>query len=160
QSHLGTYALTIGPNILDTNGNAMDQNHNGITGEVPDDEYTAHFTIVGPRVTAHTPTGDNNLPGAVSVVTVTFNEPMDPSTFTPDKIASFTGPDGSHAILDVTPVDGSNNTQFQIRFEALTAAGSDQMLVGPDIRDPFGHQMDQNGNFIEGEVPDDLYVAR
>jgi hypothetical protein len=159
ESHLGMYALTIGPNILDVNGNAMDQNHNGITGEVPDDEYTARFTIQGPRIIASTPTGNNSLPGTVSVVTVTFNEPMDPATFTPDKIAGFSGPDGPHAILSVTPVAGTNNTQFQIQFDPLTAAGSYQMLVGPDIRDLFGHQMDQNGNFIEGEVPDDMYTA-
>jgi hypothetical protein len=159
QTGLGTYALTIGPYIYDTSGNPMDQNHNGIAGEVPQDEYTANWTVAGPKITASTPTGNNNLPGTVSAVTVTFNEPMDPTTFTPDKVADFSGPDGEHVINAVSPVAGSNNTRFMIQFDPLTAAGGYQMVIGPNILDMTGHQMDQNGNFIEGEVPDDQYVA-
>jgi hypothetical protein len=159
QSALGVYSMVIGPDILDLAGNAMDQDHDGITGEIPGDQYVARFTIQGPKIVASTPTGNANLPGAVASVTVTFNEPMDPSTFTPDKVAGFRGPDGFHNILAVTPVAGSNDTRFQIQFAPLTVAGGYQMLVGPDIRDLFGHAMDQNGNFIEGELPGDLYPA-
>ncbi|MCS7034832.1 MAG: M36 family metallopeptidase, partial [Phycisphaerae bacterium] len=42
----GTYSMTIGPNITAADdGNAMDQNRNGILGEPTGDAYTATFTI-------------------------------------------------------------------------------------------------------------------
>jgi fibronectin type 3 domain-containing protein len=45
QTALGNYSLTIGPNITDVAGNAMDQNQNGTNGEDPADRYTATFTM-------------------------------------------------------------------------------------------------------------------
>jgi hypothetical protein len=163
QRTLGTYTMVIGPDIEDTDGNPMDQNFNGIPGEVPDDEYVARFTIQGPKITASTPSG-NSLPGTLTSLRVTFNEPMDPTTFTKDKIASFTRTaatttDLRAALTTVTPVAGSNNTQFDIGFTNQTTTGTYRMVIGPDIRDLDGHKMDQNGNFIEGEVPGDQYTA-
>lgn len=45
QSATGDYALVIGPQVLDLEGNPMDQNHNGTNGEVPGDRYTARFSL-------------------------------------------------------------------------------------------------------------------
>jgi hypothetical protein len=158
QSALGAYQLTIGPNIRDLAGHPMDQNHNLIPGEVPADEYTALFSIAGPKVIASSPSGNASLPGTVSSVLLTFNEPMDPSTFTPDKVFAFKGPyDRYLDVTDVQPVAGSNNTQFRISFDTLYVSGSYSMLVGPDVRDFAGHPMDQNGNFVPGEFPGDTY---
>ncbi len=47
QQRPGNYAMVIGPNISDQQGNLMDQNRNGILGEVPGDRYTATFVIQG-----------------------------------------------------------------------------------------------------------------
>ncbi len=44
----GAAFLTIGPNITDPAGNAMDQNRDGINGAVPQDEFTANFSITAP----------------------------------------------------------------------------------------------------------------
>jgi subtilisin family serine protease/subtilisin-like proprotein convertase family protein/DNA-binding cell septation regulator SpoVG len=41
----GGYAMVLGPAITDRLGNAMDQDADGILGEVPDDRYTASFVI-------------------------------------------------------------------------------------------------------------------
>jgi FG-GAP-like repeat/Bacterial Ig-like domain/Domain of unknown function (DUF4214) len=41
----GVYTLTIGPNIKDFVGLSMDQNGNGINGEIPGDEFTAVFDV-------------------------------------------------------------------------------------------------------------------
>src|SRR5205823_2415294 len=41
----GTYQLVIGPNITDTFGNPMNQDSDGLSGEVADDQFTASFTI-------------------------------------------------------------------------------------------------------------------
>src|SRR5262249_31038750 len=39
------YTFTIGPKISDFAGNQMDQNNNGINGEVPGDRFTGTFVI-------------------------------------------------------------------------------------------------------------------
>jgi hypothetical protein len=146
QRTLGIYTMVVGPDIQDTDGTPMDA------------PYTGTFTIQGPRVTASTPT--NTLLGPVSSVRVTFNEPMDPATFTTDKVDLVLGPNGRIPVTAVNPVAGSNNTQFDITFSAQGTTGYYTMVIGPDIRDMTGHQMDQNGNFVEGEIPDDLFTTR
>jgi hypothetical protein len=45
QATAGTYSLTIGPNVQDQFGNAMDQNGNGVNGEDPGDRYTTTFAL-------------------------------------------------------------------------------------------------------------------
>jgi hypothetical protein len=158
QITLGHYTLVLGPDILDSQGRQMDQNGNGIPGEVPDDEYTANFTIQGPKITASTPTGNANLPGAVSSIRVTFNQPMDPSTFGTGAV-SLTGPAGAITVNSVTPVAGSNNTQFDIGVNALGATGVYALTVGPDIQSPYGIAMDQDGDFLPDGDPADAYTT-
>ncbi len=154
------YSYKIGPYIADQDGNYMDQNGDGIPGEDPDDAFFGTIAVAGPKVTASTPAGNANLPGTVDHVRLTFNEPIDPTTFTPDQVVSFTGPDGSQIpINDIEPVANSNNTQFDVSFDTLTVSGTYQMVIGPYILDVYGNAMDQNGNFIPGEVPDDQYTA-
>ena len=48
QSDLGAYSLTIGPDIEDTAGNAMNQDGDAINGEDPADAYTAAFSLTVP----------------------------------------------------------------------------------------------------------------
>src|SRR5262249_15098868 len=45
QNATGVYTLVLGPDIQDAQGHSMDQNNNGITGEVPGDRYTSTFSI-------------------------------------------------------------------------------------------------------------------
>jgi methionine-rich copper-binding protein CopC len=158
QTATGVYYYKVGPYIADPDGNYMDQDGNGIPGEDPDDAYFGSFSLFGPKVNTATPTGNNNMPGSVNHVRLTFNEPMDPTTFTPDQVV-FAGPDGSQIpITNIQPVSGSNNTQFDISFDTLNATGAYSMVVGPYITDRYGNFMDQNGNFIPGEYPDDQFV--
>ncbi len=152
----GRYYLWIGPNIRDPFGNAMDQDGNLIPGEIPGDEYMATFAVLGPAVTFLSPSGV--APGPVSSVRLGFNLPMDLATFTPDQL-HLTGPDGAIPITGVVPVSGSNNTQFDLMFAPQGAAGLYTLVVGPDIRDLYGNAMDQNGNFIPGEIPGDQYTG-
>jgi hypothetical protein len=158
QRALGNYTIVIGPDIRDTAGNAMDTNDNGIPGEDPADAFVGHFSIVGPKVVSSTPV--NNLFAPVNKVTVTFNEPMNPATFTPDKIFAFFGPNGNISVSSVAPVAGFNNTRFDINFDPRVATGIYHMLIGPNIQDFAGHQMDQDDDFIEGQIPDDLFHAQ
>ena len=56
--------------------------------------------------------------------------------------------------MNVTPVDGSNDHEFQISFPAQTAAGAYTLTVGPDIQDWYGNEMNQNRNGTNGEASD------
>src|SRR5262249_34514926 len=152
------YTMIVGPDIRDVAGHQMDQNHNGIPGEIPGDQYVAKFALQGPKIIASTPTG-SSLPFNVDHVRVTFNEPMDPTTFFTDQV-SFTGPNGPIPINDVVTVAGSNSTQFDVLFDPVAATGTYDMVIGPNVQDFFGNAMDQNGNFITGEVPGDQYEAK
>src|SRR5262249_20141492 len=113
----------------------------------------------GPKIIAGTPTGTNNLPDPNRKVRVTFNEPVNPATFIPAEVFVRSTSRGNIVVSAVTPVAGSNNTQFDITFPQITT-GDYTVLIGPDIQEFAGHKMDQNGNFIDGELPDDMYVLQ
>jgi hypothetical protein len=128
----------------------MDQDFNGSGGETPGDQFVLQFGVQGPRIIASTPSGNVSVT-PVSSLRVTFNEPIDPTTFDPSKIPSFTGPGGPITVSGVSPVDGSGNTQFDITFPGQTVLGNYTMVIGPHIQDFFGNEMDQNDNLIPGE---------
>ncbi|MBV9820825.1 MAG: hypothetical protein JO144_01170, partial [Actinobacteria bacterium] len=112
QVQAGTYTMVIGPNIKDLMHRQMDQDGDGVAGQ-PDDSYTATFTITNPQVTAYSPTGNNNLPGSIQSVRFTFSRPIDPNSFGTAQVDSFTDPSGNPiAVNAVTPVSGTNNTQY------------------------------------------------
>jgi hypothetical protein len=158
QTTLGVYTISVGPDVEDTLGHAMDQNHNGITGEDPGDVYTGHFSINAPKITASSIIqGATFQPGALTSVQLTFNEPIDPATFNPSQVI-FINPSGAiYFASSVTPVAGSSNTRFDLRF-AANVTGRYTLIVLPTMRDAFGIQLDQNGNFVPGEIPDDEYI--
>src|SRR5262249_31776118 len=100
--------------------------------------------------------------------TVTFDRPIDPTSFTPDQVgivyrdvmtpgqnvgAPITG-------ITVTPVDNTDTT-FLIQFPGQTTVGTYSYTIGPDIRDLVrtpagpGHLMDQNQDAVGGQTPAD-----
>jgi hypothetical protein len=158
RSIAGTYTLRIGPDVRDMAGRPMDGNFNSVAGEATGDWQTVSFRIQGPRIVASTPSG--NVPAPVSSVQVTFATPMDPTTFTPDDVL-FTGPGGFVIpVTGVSVVPGSGNLQFTVAFPTQNSVpGFYTMVIGPDIRDPFGNPMDQNDDLVLGQTPADQYTA-
>jgi hypothetical protein len=150
--------MTIGPDIRDPLGNPMDQNGNGITGEIPGDRYTAGFSITAPTIVSSLPFG--NVSGTVGSLRIFFDRSMDPVTFTPSDIFNFLGPGGAILPTSIGPVSGTSNQQFDIGFSPQTAPGLYSMTIGPDVQDFFGNRMDQNGNGIPGEIPGDRFLAQ
>jgi hypothetical protein len=143
QTLAGTYTLTSGPMIADTTGRLMDQNQNGIPGEDPGDRFMGTFLIQAPQVLRTAVVGGPFVP--FSSVRLTFNEPIDPTTFRPEQITQLTDPAGNAIpVTDVRAVDGSGNRQFDITFPSQAATGTYTLVVGPDIRDPFGNPMGQS----------------
>jgi hypothetical protein len=151
----GEYRIVIGPQILDPVGNALDQDGDLVTGEVPDDQYTVSFTIKGPRIIDHTPGGV--VTGSVDSICLNFDRPMDPSSFSfAQDILSFTGPQGAIVPTGYNWIDGQT---LEVTFKPLTSTGEYRMVIGPQILDPIGNALDQDRDLVTGEVPDDQYTV-
>jgi subtilisin-like proprotein convertase family protein len=74
QTAVGSYSMTIGPDILDTAspGNKMDQNGNGVNGEAPGDRYTSTYSLDGTYTFSSTDVPKNiyDLQTTVSLLTI------------------------------------------------------------------------------------------
>lgn len=157
QSSIGAYRVVVGPDVRDTLTNPMDQDNDLIPGEATQDQFVTNFTIAGPRVIGVTPSGAVSAT-PVNNVRVTFDRAMDPATFTAADV-TLTGPGGAIPVTSVAVVAGSGNTQYQINFANQTARGGYTTVIGPDVRDTLGQQMDQNANGTPGEVPADRFTS-
>ncbi|MGB3654096.1 MAG: Ig-like domain-containing protein, partial [Rivularia sp. (in: cyanobacteria)] len=120
-------------------------------------EYQASFTIdrTGPRVIAQTPATEANAP--LSELSFSFSEDINSSTFTTDDIVSFTSPDGTNLLNQITDISGFG-TNFEVAFNPQIAPGIYNMVIGPNIEDIVGNQMDQDENRTSGETSD-VFIA-
>ena len=151
----GSYELAIGPNILDSYGNAMDHDGDLVPGEVPDDVYKASFTLdpIGPRVTRQDPSGD--FAGTIDHLNVWFSETINTGTFTISSV-TIIGPGGSITPTAVTEI-GLNC--YRVDFPAQTTFGEYQIAIASNIKDIAGNLMDQDRDGTQGETVDDAYTA-
>lgn len=113
-------------------------------------------TPAGPRIVSQTPVIATTE--TVSSVRVTFNVPVNPTTFTAADIADFFGPIGPIMVTSVTPVGGSGNTQFDVNFATQVITGFYALTIGPNIEDMMGNPMDQDEDGETGTFGD-RYVA-
>jgi subtilisin-like proprotein convertase family protein len=191
----GRYTLQIGPDlhdpndtlgtpdILDTFGNEMDQNQNGIYGEpgvttgflTGGDVFQTFFDIEGLRVsTVTTDTPSNMVPPTLAVVNppsiagflVTFNREVDPTSFDFTDLI-LTGPGatpGSTVAIDLTnaqfidlaPSGAIPHNVWDIQLSTpLTTPGVYTLTVGPHITDSVGGEMDQDQDFFYGDEDGD-----
>ena len=121
-----------------------------LTGVLPPDTS-------GPRVTATDPQGATV--GPVSSLRVTFNEAIDPTSFTLDDISSFIGPDGAIAVTGIQPVGTTNVRAFDLTFASQSTLGDYDMILGPNINDLAGNPMNQDRDAQNGEPIDDQFHA-
>jgi hypothetical protein len=72
----GTFELSIGPNVTDLAGNAMDQNANGVRGEIPGDVFNSSVTVelADLAVVSISVPGNGLMGGSVPVVFVLTNQ--------------------------------------------------------------------------------------
>lgn len=112
--------------------------------------------VSGPQVISSLFSG--SVPSSYDRVRITFNTRINAATITPSD-ASLTGPGGTIPIRAITPVAGTNDTQFDATFDAQTTPGSYTFAVGPDLFDIAAHRMDQNRNGINGEPADRYFTS-
>ncbi len=137
--------------LKDTQGFPLDQNANGIPGEVLADDYAFTLTVdtVPPRITHQDPAGD--LAGTVDHVDISFSETIEASTFTGGDI-TIVRPDGQ--TVGVTGIQNVGLNRFRISFPAQTLVGVYHVKVGPNVTDLAGNALDENGNGVGGESAD------
>ena len=85
-------------------------------------------------------------------MTITFNQPIDQSTFAINDVVSFTDPSGS--TLTMTGYNFPAPDQVSVTFNPLSVEGTYAMEIGPEIYDVEGLAMDQNQNGVSGESAD------
>lgn len=130
--------------------------------------------VGGPNDTLNNTRTADGTPIARSFI-VTFDRPVDPSTFTPAQVqVSFrdTTTNGAGtpvpvvAVIPLTP-SRFGATQFRVDFEPRGAVGTYSYSVGPNVRDRIrrplqgpgsGNPMDQDSDGDPGEVNSDAYA--
>jgi hypothetical protein len=133
----GDYTYSVGPDIQDLDGRAMDQNRDGGAGDPVLDVYTATFRVdFTPLVVeSHSPVGEQN--SFIDFVDVVFSEEIVGDTFSAQDVV-FTTPGGTVAVSDPIQQDA---VTWRIPFEAQHDDGSYSIVVGPDIDDLAGQAM-------------------
>ena len=109
--------------------------------------------VTGPRVISSDPS--NYLFDPFSTIRLDFSEAIDPATFTTADVLSLTGPNGAIAVTGVNVVPNTFTRQFDITFAQQDTLGDYTLVLGPDIQDLAGNQMDVDRDGVAGETTDD-----
>ena len=114
--------------------------------------------LYGPKVTGLAPVTVPADAGPLSQIVLTFDEPVDPASFTGQDVSA-ADPQG-HAVEPVTvsPVPGSGDTQFALTFPGQDVRGTYHFSVKSSVADAAGNLMNADGDYINGEE-DDGYDA-
>jgi len=70
----GIYTLKVGPNILDLSGNQMNQDNDGMNGEITQDQYIGSFSLFTTYTFTNTPTNTLIRDLATTTSTITINQ--------------------------------------------------------------------------------------
>jgi parallel beta-helix repeat protein len=111
------------------------------------------YVIARLQVNSLIPSGPVTNP--ISYVDVVFSEDINALTFTIDDI-NMTGPNGSIA---VNPPLYQGAKTWRISFLEQWVEGEYRIYIGPHIENADGNEMDQNGDGICGEYPEDYFVG-
>lgn len=134
----GTYYLAVGSH--------------GAYGDVGG--YSVHVQeTVGPRIVG---SQFSTLSPTLSGLLVTFNEPINPLTFTTMDVRI----NGAALGVGVVDVQRWNNDprQFLVKYLPAGSVATPKISIGPNIADYFGNLMDQNQDGFKGQS-NDYYTA-
>jgi subtilisin-like proprotein convertase family protein len=157
QTTPGIYTLVIGPNITDSTGTPMDQDADGISGAVPDDQDTVQFDVGGLQVLTLTPSGPVPLPIGQDSVTLTFNQGVLPATMNATNV-TLTGPAGNVPLTKFTDLNPATHTKWELDFAKQSAYGTYTVTVGTGVEDLAGEPMNQNQDTTFGG-PNDSFMG-
>lgn len=119
------------------------------------------IAAIAPLVTAQSPASPEELTTAQSQLVLTFNEPIDPATFSiAGDISSFTGPQGIDLSASLTGAGWDvTRTRLTLEFLSQSDPGYYRLVLQPAFTDTEGTAPDQDGDGLPGEPVEDAYVA-
>jgi uncharacterized delta-60 repeat protein len=142
--HINTFAYTHDFQIrFSQNNRSLDSGSNG--GLAFDDVKVSVNNTDRLRVTGQglTSSGDS-----LSALTITFNNPVDPASFTTADVTIMT-PQGRHMDSSEFTVARTDDTHYDITFNsAQSMRGTYRVIVGPNIMDMSGQPMNQDQDTI------------
>jgi hypothetical protein len=97
---------------------------------------------VGPRVSSVTPS--TPVAPGLGTITVTFNKPVDPRTFTTADVVSLHGPLGEIPVNSVVDLDPTLHLRYELFFQPQTQDGIYTLVLSRHIRDFVGFELNQN----------------
>ena len=117
------------------------------------DPNTLPLIVPGPQILSTsvpggTGTSNEIINGTTSTFDVTFDRPIEVSSFTLAQVLSIVGPTGPIAAASVMPLNAVNGaaTEFQIAFPLQELSGTYTIQLGTGITDTFGDALDGNQN--------------
>jgi methionine-rich copper-binding protein CopC len=146
----GAYSFVLSPTVVAADdAEGLDQDGDGTPGEAVEDRFNLNFTksgAVGPRVTAHTPTGSLSFV-SLTQFDMTFSEAMDQTSFSLADISSFTGPGGADLLGQVTGFSWQNSTTLRVTTNSQGNNGTYTLVLGPQVLAALdAAAMDQNAD--------------
>lgn len=130
-----------------------------ISGTASSLSVTEAFDVPNPNpvVKAFAPQGTQLVP--VTQIDLTFNEPINPSSFAVADDVVFAGPGEANLNSSITGHTWLDTTKLRLTLSPSSALGSYTLSVGPNILSADnGQPMDGNANGITGE-PDDGFTG-
>lgn len=156
---IGTYEyrLTLGPDIKDSTWMSMDQDVDGLVGEIPDDQYqtVVSFVVTPPHVQYTYPSGE--LEGPIDRLEIYFDHYMDTDSFDLEDIVSFSGPNGPVTVTEFGWPWGDRH--LSLVFPPQTAPGDYELVLSPGILDRNGNPIDHDVDGVPGEEIEDRIRA-
>jgi hypothetical protein len=107
-----------------------------------------NIDVLGPRIVSLTPASPVAPP--LATLQVTFNEDIDPMTFTAADVA-VTDPGGGSAIVASVTDTGDHRTFAISLAEPQWLAGRYTIAIGPNVSDTAGNVMNQNNDALQGD---------
>ena len=107
--------------------------------------------LSGPRVLSADPRGA--AIGPADRIRLSFNEMIDPSSFTLTDVVLLDGPSGDTPLA----INSLGSGEFEVVFAPHNTPGTYRLAVGPGIADVSGNVMDQDQDGAGGENPDDQF---
>ena len=146
-----TYRVSVGDEqlnlrLLDLGGSDPWAVINGL------DVVFAGPDLSGPRVASVDLAG--TVAGPVDRIVLSFSETIDENTFTLADVVLLEGPAGT---IVPAAVNRLENSQYEVVFAAQNNPGEYHLVISPDIADLSGNLMDQDGDGLGAENPDDQF---
>jgi hypothetical protein len=147
-----TYRIVVGASDSATTGSYLFWlNHQTPTGSINPDH-------TGPRVLSAQLQGATVANPLPTRFLVTFNEDVDPSTFSLADVRFVNSAGATFAPSSLTDMSGTYHRQWRVGIPSTLPQDSYTLRIGPSLADFAGNLMNQDSDSVNGEATQDRYT--